>query len=461
MALKEKKAASKNNYERTLPSSLGGGQDAGGPTRLPTKIEIDVLRRLAGEKRRIGELPVQAETARLWRNLNSLKAGRPLVWMNEIPWHEINVDGELTCVCEDPFLKAVEWNLRSELYQWKHMPCDMVVDPFILVRYVCGPVSTYADFGMVEQYSDYDHSSEVELGRNPLGESAIHGSVRFENTIKSAEDLERMHVPEVWFDRKETDRRFAVLSEILDGVIPVKTIGIEHQWFSPWDQMIHWYGVEQLYLDMYDNPDLVHALLQRFMKYMHEVLDKQEAMGLLAAGNGNHRVGSGGLGITSELPAPGCVPDQARPIDQWGTGTGQIFSDVSPDMHEEFCLQYERPFMARFGLNCYGCCEPLHNKIHLMRTIPRLRRISMSPWVNLEKAVSEIGSDFIFSYKPSPAVFAADAYQRDEAKRILAEALEKTRGCRVELIMKDITTVRNDPRRLWEWADTVMRMVNQ
>lgn len=448
-------------HERTLPSSLGGGADSGGPSRSATPAERETLRRLAARKREIGESPIQAETAGLWRDLNSLRPGRPLVWINEIPWHEMNVDGELSCLCEDPFLRAAEWNLRSEIYQWTHMRCDMVVDPFLVVRHVCGPISTYADFGMSEQYSDYDHGSEIELGRNPLGETAIHGSVRYENSIKSADDVDRMRTPEVWFDRAETDRRFAVLSETLDGIIPVKNVGIEHQWFSPWDQMIHWYGVEQLYLDMYDNPDLVHALLRRFMECMHEVLDRQEAMGLLASGNGNHRVGSGGLGITSELPAPGCAPDRARPIDQWGTGTGQIFSDVSPDMHEEFCLQYERPFMARFGLNCYGCCEPLHHKIALVRTIPRLRRVSMSPWIDVDKAAAEVGADYVFSYKPSPAVFAGDAYRRDEAERVLSTALEKTRGCRVEFIMKDVTTVRNDPRRLWEWAETAMRMVRE
>jgi len=30
--------------------------------------------------------------------------------------------------------------------------------------------------------------------------------------------------------------------------------------------------------------------------------------------------------------------------------------------------------------------------------------------------------------------------------------LEKTKGCSVEVIMKDISTCRNQPQRLWEWA---------
>jgi hypothetical protein len=29
--------------------------------------------------------------------------------------------------------------------------------------------------------------------------------------------------------------------------------------------------------------------------------------------------------------------------------------------------------------------------------------------------------------------------------------LEKARGCRIEIIMKDVSTVRYEPQRLWEW----------
>jgi len=31
-------------------------------------------------------------------------------------------------------------------------------------------------------------------------------------------------------------------------------------------------------------------------------------------------------------------------------------------------------------------------------------------------------------------------------------------GCPAELILKDISTVRYQPQRLWEWADVAMRV---
>ena len=63
----------------------------------------DALRRLVEEQARAAELPAQRETAELWRRLNDLEPVRPMVWINEIPWHEMDVDGELTLQCHDPW----------------------------------------------------------------------------------------------------------------------------------------------------------------------------------------------------------------------------------------------------------------------------------------------------------------------------------------------------------------------
>ena len=400
-----------------------------------------VLRELAREYMAVATLPVQKEKADLWRRLNRLEPVRPLVWINEIPWNEMNVNDELTLRCKDSFPRSLESSLRATLYQWRHMPGDMVIDPILHCNYICSPTSCYADWGIEEQAVRPD---------------SAFGAAKFVPIIRDERDVDKLRTPQVIVDWQGTERNFQMMCEAFDGIMPVQKIGITHQWMAPWDMMIHWYGIEQLYMDMVDRPGLVHKLLQRFMAGVHEILDRQEAMGLLAVGNGNHRVGSGGLGITDQLPPADFDPRHVRPKDQWGTSTGQIFSEVSPDMHEEFCLQYERPYLARFGLNCYGCCEPLHKKIHLMRTIPNLRRISMSTWVNVPEAAEKIGADFIFSHKPNPAVLAAETWNPELARGNLSRVLEQARGCRIEIIMKDVSTLRNQPQRLWEWEKIAM-----
>ena len=398
--------------------------------------EREVLRELGRRKAGIGNLPVQKEKSGLWRRLNRLEPVRPLVWINEVPWHEMNWNDELTLRCQDEFLRGIENGLRMELYQWDHFRGDMVVEPVIYSSIVGGPWGSYADYGIVEK------NRTAEDGRD----------VGFEPVIHAEADADRIRTPEVWFDREATERNCRTLCEVFDGVIPVRKQGIVHQWHSPWDQIIRWYGIEQLYTDMYDRPALVHRILRNFMKALHEVLDRQEALGMLDVSNGNHRVGSGGMGITDELPPPGCDPARVRPRDQWGCSTGQIFSEVSPDMHEEFCLQYERPLMERFGLTYYGCCEPLHRKVGILRSVKNLRKISMSPWINVEDASAQMAADYVFSYKPNPSFLAMGRWSPDLAREDLKAVLAKTRRNRVELILKDVTTIRGEPQRLWQWA---------
>jgi len=70
----------------------------------------------------------------------------------------------------------------------------------------------------------------------------------------------------------------------------------------------------------------------------------------------------------------------------------------------------------------------------------------------VEKMVNQVGSRYVFSHKPNPAILARDTWNPREARRNLKTVLDQTRGCAVEVIMKDISTVRYQPQRLWEWA---------
>jgi hypothetical protein len=147
----------------------------------------------------------------------------------------------------------------------------------------------------------------------------------------------------------------------------------------------------------------------------------------------------------------------------WTCGMAQIFSSVSPGMHQEFELDYAVKWYARFGLVYYGCCEPLDNKIDIVRKIPHLRKISMSPWVNVEKGAERIGRDFVFSRKPSPAFLADGTWKPEAVRKDLQDTLDAcTRHeCPLEFILKDISTVGYQPQRLWEWAKIAAEVISR
>jgi len=410
------------------------------------KKDIAILRELGAKKCEIGSLPVQKKKFDMWGQLNKLQRVRPMVWINEIPWGELESgSNELKILCEDITAKGIESALRMELYQWSHFPCDMVVEPVIYSGITGGPCSSYADYGIKEDVHRADDGCDV--GYIPV--------------IRTIDDADRIRTPDVWFDREATREHFELLCKIFDGVIPVRKKGIVHQWHSPWDQLIHWYGIEQLYMDMYEKPELIHRIMMNFMKALNEVLDRQIELGMLDVGNGNWRIGSGGMGITDELPGKNTDGHKVHPSEQWGCCTAQIFSEVSPQMHEEFALGYERPLMERFGLSYYGCCEPLHKKIDMLKSVKNLRKISMSPWINIDEASEIMGADYVFSFKPNPAHLAMDTLNENELRQYIRDVIGRTRKNRCEIILKDITTVKFQPLRLDKWAQIVMDEVER
>ena len=95
---------------------------------------------------------------------------------------------------------------------------------------------------------------------------------------------------------------------------------------------------------------------------------------LLRLNNDETYHSSGGLGYTDELPQAD-FDGTVRPCDMWASAEAQEMAQVSPAMHAEFILPYERRLLAPFGLNGYGCCEDLADKMDDVLTIPNLRRV--------------------------------------------------------------------------------------
>lgn len=377
----------------------------------------------------------------MWRRLNDLEHGKPMIWINEIPWHEMDVNDELKIQTTDPFCRGVEGQLRQIIYQWEHIPGDMIVEDKIYSPLVIHDTG----LGLRE---------DVDIVRTDPRSGIV--SRTFHPQIREEKDIEKIKIPEVTHDIEASERVYQQMVDIFDNVIPVEKRGIPGSWFAPWDELIRWWGVKEAMIDLALRPELVHHAMERLISaYLHR-LDRWEELNLLSLNNSNIRIGSGGYGYTDELPQKDFNPAHVRAKDIWGCATAQIFSEVSPAMHKEFALQYERRWLDRFGLTYYGCCEPLDIKMGILKKIPNLRKVSMSTWINPDRAAVEVGDKYVFSYKPNPAVFARDVWHPEVAHEELHGVLERIRGCVVEIIMKDISTVRYEPQRLWEWSNIAM-----
>jgi hypothetical protein len=423
------------------------------PMPLAEEIKLgprdkDILRELAGELAAIAALPVHREKAVLWQKLNDLQSVRPMVWINEVCWHEMNVGDELTLQCEHPWAREQEVELRRTLYQWRHLPGDMIVSDYL----ACPLAIHSSDFGIMEQVDIVKTDEESDIV-----------SRHYHIQISDFADLDKIKMPVITHNEQATAFRFAAMKDVYAGIMPVKKLGQTHIWFTPWDWLIRWWGIEEAMLDLYERPDLVNAAVGRMTDAWMAELDQFVAMNLLSLDCDNTRIGSGGYGYTRELPGKDYDSAHVKPHNMWGCSNAQIFSEVSPEMHWEFAVKHDMRWLMRWGLTYYGCCEPLHHKMEVLRRIPNLRKISINYRCDLDRVASDIGRSYVWSYKPNPAVLAEDGWRPELARAEMVRVAEKaaSTGSHLEFIMKDISTVRRHPERLWDWARIAMEVSEQ
>jgi len=406
----------------------------------------DLIRRLAGEWADIAGRPEQQEKIKGWKSLNSLRPQRPMLWIMEIPWGEFeNQVDELRPQCEERSLRALEQALRRKVFTARHLACDEVVD---------------GSWWFPLDIDGTGYGVEVREQQLPSGASGIR-SHHYEPIIKDFPDIEKIQMPRVRHNEAGTWARQEFLEGVFGDILPVRAYGPRRHWFAGWDQLVRWTGVTEALTDLMDRPEFAHALMRRLTDAALLCLTQYEELGLLGYPHPVDHVGQGGAGFTDELPQPGYDPKRICLMDLWGGATAQIFGEVSPAMHEEFALQYEIEVMRRFGLNYYGCCEPLHNKMDLMAKVPRLRKISISPWCDVAKATAQAQGRYVFSHKPNPACFAGDRFDLARAEQDIRSRLEQSGDMPCEIIMKDISTVRGDVQRLIDWCRMAYRVVTE
>ena len=99
-----------------------------------TLRDKEIVRELAKRYMELACSEEQQKMNRRMRATNDLQLVRPPVLLDEIPWYQMNIDGELTLLCEDEDARDIECSLRRALYRRKHFRADTLFDPFWRVR---------------------------------------------------------------------------------------------------------------------------------------------------------------------------------------------------------------------------------------------------------------------------------------------------------------------------------------
>ncbi|TFG62825.1 MAG: hypothetical protein E4H36_07090, partial [Spirochaetales bacterium] len=394
--------------------------------------EKEILRSLAKKTAELAALPAEAEKKKLWYRLNDLEETRPIIFCDpENGWNEIITQDMI--LCEKPLFRVWEMALRKEIFWAEGMRDDRVIEPFFNVPY------SYEDTGwglQDERIGGGDGGSYTWVA--PIGDYD--------------RDFPKLKFPEIQVDYDGTERVLNTAHELFDGLLTVRLRGIWWWTLGMTWEFIRLRGLNNFMLDMYDKPDMVHRLMAFLRDGTLKKLDFLQEHSLLALNTEGTYVGSGGFGWTKQLPQKDFDPEKVRTMDMWGFSESQETVGVSPEMFEEFIFPYQKPILERFGLNCYGCCEPIDPRWHVVKKFPRLRRISASPWTDRKKMAAMLGTSYVMSLKPSPASLAVPHMNEDEVRKQIRSDLRTTKGCRVEYIMKDNHTLGKNPRNATDWC---------
>jgi hypothetical protein len=261
------------------------------------------------------------------------------------------------------------------------------------------------------------------------------------------------------YDREATQRAADLAAEVFAGLLKVEVVGHVFQ-YNIWDQIACFRGVDKLLLDLAERPAFMHHIARRFLEIGQSTFQQYEQLGLLHTSPFLLHCTPA---CTRDLPAPDFA-GTVRPKDTWGRCSAQIFSAVSPAMHDEFDLVYNQQLFGACGLLYYGCCEPLDTKIDLLRRrFANLRKVSITPWADPERAAERLGRELVMAAKPNPAFVASPAFDpapvRQEIERILNAC--RRHGTTCELVIKDISTIANRPENLTQWAATVAEVIDR
>ena len=398
------------------------------------------LRDLAKTVKEYSLDPVNEKHRKIWTAVNDRKMIIPAVMARDYPAYLINWNDEMTTTIEAPFFREIELMLLEKIYEWKHMRCNRVIEDIVY----CPVAVTDTRFGI-----------QISAPEKMMDHQVIDKAVHFDRIIDNEADLEKIARPEISYDEKETMERKTRMEEVFGDILRVKLQGIDHFHFAPWDDLLSWMNIEEGMYGFVENPDFMHKAVSRYVEMSIYRARRYEEMGILSSNNRNVNIAAGGYGYTTELPPPTESGIGARLKDNWGDGRDQIFTSISPAMSAEFGFAYEKQWADLFGMSYYGCCENLDHKVEEAKQLPRLRKISMSPYARAEEMMERVGSDMVISFKANSNYLAFSPWQKDllKAELIKVCGLARKYGCSMEILMKTLIHLDGDPTRLWEWCD--------
>ena len=400
------------------------------------------LRDLAAQVNEIARSDEMRARRARWRDQNSFRGERPLIYVRAFAfdeWFDFAALG-----CEDPELRYYEYLLHQSIWR-SRLGDDFIVEPWL------------------EMNASYVMPNGERWGVPvSLGEKPARGGAAAFKPLLLEEDFSFLRAAPYEVDEKATSLRREKLEEALGGALPVfvSRQGPYVMWSGDIStDLAKLRGLEQIMWDVYDNPEWLHSLLA----FMRDAILQNHAQAEAAGGYSLADHQNQCMPYARELDDPDPAVRGVSRKRLWRFLAAQEFTGFSPEMFWEFILQYQQPIMEAFGLTAYGCCENLTGVIPYLRRIRNLRRIAVSPCADARRCAELIGPDYILSWRPSPSLMLATGLDEDLVRRHMRAhfAFFKENRNHFDITLKDVETVAHHPENVGRWVRIVREEIDR
>ncbi|MBQ7876493.1 MAG: hypothetical protein IJ316_04305 [Clostridia bacterium] len=398
------------------------------------------LRYLASKQIEIANSQKNLDRVELWKRHNMCKGERPVIHIEVDTFAHEAIKPHMQC--EDGFARGLEYRLLHNMINMDTFDDDRVVPPYFQTEYH----SWFSLFGHNIKQSVVKKEDGTEMGH------------KFEHIIDDlGDDFDKVLSPSQYgVDKDGTKKYVDEVNDVFGDILPVKLVS-NCLYSVPTQHVVHMMGMENMLYSMYDYPDEFKEMMNHISNDYIQYFKHLEKEGVLLQNHAFESVGQGTMAFFDEKVKNGPV----KTTDLWGFMDSQETVGISPDMFREFIFPYYKRVAENFGRLSYGCCEPVNGFWDDIKTLPNLKKVSISPWCDEEFMANELkGSGIIYHRKPSPNFLGVGANLDEDGFRAHIEKTLKTaRGCNVEITQRDVYTVNNDINKVKRYVEIIRESI--
>lgn len=400
------------------------------------QTDREILRDLAKLQLETANSQKNLERIREWKEHNAMQGKRPMIHIETGTFEQELIPGRLKCT--DQTARRIERDIHHAIINLREYDDDKIVTPYFQV----GVRQWFNPFGhMVTSHNAVDSDGNTSLGH------------QFEHFIEDLEeDYNKLKDSEFGVDMEGTNAYLNAANDYFGDILPAKLEG-GCLYAVPTQQIVHLMSMENMFVAMYDYPDLFKEMMSRIADDYIRYFKYLESNKYLMPTVDFQGVGQGTWAFTNELKKDGDL----KTTDLWGFMDSQETVGVSAEMFKEFIFPCYEKISHMFGLLSYGCCEPVDAFWSMIKTLPNLRKVSISPWCNQEFMANELrGSKVIFHRKPSPNYLGVGKNLDEEAFRAhISETIKTAKGCKLEITQRDVYSVNHDVSKVKRYVEII------